>query len=136
MEYEESGLGGSAAKTMQGKKQAVACFNSFTSSMAVPLPPFENLTESQLCDISLFRKFGTYLIKHARDSNSLDLVMKDSALQYLSGVKTSAASKFPKSEMFKSGHDGWYGTLRTDIDTQISRRCLEEGKLHFNLWIC
>ena len=126
-DYVESGKGGDASKTKQGKKQAKSCFDLFTSSLLVPLPSFDLLNEEQLCNISLMRKFGTYLITTARDSRAGELLMRDSALQYMSGVKTAAFERFPDNQMFKKGHDDWYSALRGDIEKKISNRCNELG---------
>ena len=52
------------------------------------------------------------MITTARDSRAGELLMRDSALQYMSGVKTAAFGRFPDNEMFKKGHDDWYTALR------------------------
>lgn len=64
-EYRRAGAsGGNAKSTITGRESAMYHFNKFleTKKMA----PFEQLKQEELCCVTLFQEYGTYLSEFAR----------------------------------------------------------------------
>ena len=97
MEYRRLGTGGTADKTTDRNRPSLLHFNAFLESKG--LGPFESLEEDELCEVDLLREFGTFLRYHARNSRSDDLLMQNSAFDYMSGFKElifDTVSKMPQ----------------------------------------
>jgi hypothetical protein len=62
--FRKSGSGGHAKNTITGRLSALAHFNDFLKEKQLPL--FDELSQSQLCNIELFQEYGTYLSEFAR----------------------------------------------------------------------
>ncbi len=59
VEYRKSGTSGSAKSTVDGKKAAITVFNDFL--LTKRMQTFDKLSEAELCNVDLFREYGTYL---------------------------------------------------------------------------
>ena len=80
--YREAGTGGHAGSTIRGKSAAMKHFSSFLMTLGML---YEECGESVVCDESLLRKFGTYLIENAISDGGKQ-IMRDTAQQYFSGI--------------------------------------------------
>jgi len=69
--YKLSGTGGKAKSTVDGKESSMKHFEDFL--VTKHMPPFADLTEDQLCDITLWQEFGTYLCDFAQNRITDDL---------------------------------------------------------------
>lgn len=56
--------GGTAPSTIKGRVSAMYHFNQFLETKL--MAPFEQLKEEELCCITLFQEYGTYLSEFAR----------------------------------------------------------------------
>ena len=119
--------GNTAPSTVLGKKIAKANFNKFLVLSGNEL--LEELDEETLCDPSLLRKYATYLVEHYVTKDDKHL-MCDSAKQYISGVFVSIQERFPRNVYYDTGAQvhNWYARLRSDLDNEITLRCIELGE--------
>jgi hypothetical protein len=87
------GVEDATERTKSGKVNAVKKFNEHQDFLKQP--HFQDLTEKQLCNPDTFRRFGEFLLKEATtlDKNGFPKLKRDTAVQYLSGVKGTAYSK-------------------------------------------
>lgn len=67
--YKRAGTYGAAPSTVTGKERAIDHFNDFLRTKK--MPAFKDLNEQQLCNITLFQEYGTYLSEHARKKNKV-----------------------------------------------------------------
>ena len=86
------------------------------------------MTEENLCDPSLLRKYATILIENYVTKDDKPL-MCDSAKQYISGAFNTIRDHHPGNENYKLGivHE-WYSKMRHDLDAEITLRCIELGE--------
>jgi hypothetical protein len=135
--------GGSASKTIKGKETATKHFNKFLLSVGVEqeLNQWTIRTARDILSIEFIQMFGGY-ISEATSFDTGDLLMRDTALQYFSGVKTVLvhmfARKFKESSdvldqrMFNAFFEEkvieeWNSKCRAGISQIISSRCIENG---------
>ncbi len=147
VQYRQSGVEGHSSSTIAGKVSALVHFNDFLATKQ--MKKFEELSESELCSIPLFREFGTYLSEQARKKNKVrrlhytvlmltiptdvailnvqgaDLLKWGTAKQFISGPKTDAQNKFKDNVIWV--HQDWYYKIRRDIEATIAKRCIELG---------
>ena len=118
--------GNTAPSTVAGKKIAKANFNKFL--VITGNDALEDMTEENLCDPSLLRKYATFLVEHYVTKEDKPL-MCDSAKQYISGAFNTIRDHHPGNENYKAGivHD-WYTKMRQDLDAEITLRCIELGE--------
>lgn len=121
MEFEPM-VGNTAPNTVAGKNVAKKCFNKFLALTGSNF--IEVLDEVALCSPILLAKFGTFLAEHyvTKDDN---LLMCDSACQYLSGIFNCIQDRFPANEYYdrSSTAHPWYSDLRLALRKTISLRC-------------
>lgn len=122
--YRLSGTGGHAASTVAGKIAGIAHFNDFLATKS--MPQFDALSESDLCCVSLWQEYGTYVSGHAcNKKNGTDLLSWGTAKQVLSGPKATAESKYPGNIMWSN--QTWYSKIRSDVEATVVKRCIELG---------
>ena len=92
VQYRQLGLRGDRPSTRRSTICSLSSFSNFLMSKNLV---FDNLTEDTICQKSLFAEFGDYLANYCKHSNSGELLARDTALQYLSGVKTEMLFRFP-----------------------------------------
>jgi hypothetical protein len=71
--YDLAGTGGKAPSTVSNKNSAIRRFNEFLLSKG--MAEWEQLSQKQLCKLSLFQEFGTYLCKFAFNSKKEDVLL-------------------------------------------------------------
>jgi hypothetical protein len=98
VEYRLTGAGGTAPSTLVGHKYAIRHFNIYLNSRG--LMAFGASQETDICILSLFQQFATYLCEFAGDQNG-DLISLGSALQYFSGAKTVTLNRWPNNLVMK-----------------------------------
>lgn len=122
--YDLAGTGGKSASTVAGKNTAIKRFDEFLQTKG--MSSSEKLSQKQVCKVTLFQEFGTYLCKFAYNSKKDDVLLGWlSCKQFLSGVKNVVCKKFPKHAMW-SNLD-WYKKIRLDIDKIVCNRCIALG---------
>jgi len=112
------------------------------------LPKFGILIEleDQICNQSILKQFGSFLIDDAetvKKGGVAVLFKGGSALQYLSHIATIISLRWPENENYKymfqylqkkksRGTLGpgsvWISNIRTDIQKEIQRRCIDKGE--------
>jgi hypothetical protein len=124
MVYAKSGISGTAESTVQGRKYALAYFDTFLESKNMVRNSLDNTTLTE----NLFREYGTFLADYARDKSG-DPISQGTALQYFSGVKTFYQLTCSGFDVFKytAVVDAWNTSIREGIRDSISRRCIAEG---------
>lgn len=147
-EYRRAGAsGGNAKSTITGRESAMYHFNKFleTKKMA----PFDQLKQEELCCVTLFQEYGTYLSEFARKRRKVlesrclmnipshnktslfhfilqdELLSWGTAKQFLSAPKEAAKQKFEGASIWVN--TVWYTRIRCDIEATILRRCIELG---------
>lgn len=122
--YRLSGIGGHAPKTISGKDAGVSHFNDFLATKH--MQPFDKLSESEVCNKSLWQEYGTYCAEFAINKKTgVDLLSPRTALQVLSGPKALAQSKFNENAIWND--DVWYRKLRADVELTVVKRHIELG---------
>ena len=66
-----SGVGGSSTSTLAGVKTAKDRVNQFLVWIGYHKHNVDDLVEDELCDLKLWRQFGTFLSEHAPQMNSV-----------------------------------------------------------------
>jgi len=123
-DYRLSGTVGHAPSTIAGKVAGMAHFNDFLSTKL--MQPFDKLSESEVCDVSLWQQYGTYVSECAvNKKNGTDLLSWGTAKQVLSGPKAVAENKFGTNIIWQ--HQEWYTKIRSDIESTVVKRCIELG---------
>ena len=89
--------GGSASKTIKGKETATKHFNKFLLNVGVEqeLNQWTVRTARDILSIDFIQMFGGY-ISEATSFDTGDLLMRDTTLQYFSGVKTVLVHMFAR----------------------------------------
>jgi hypothetical protein len=64
-----SGQGGHTASTVAGHNIAKKRFGVFLEFIEHTKKNFDDLNENELCDLTLWQQFGTYLSEHAVQNN-------------------------------------------------------------------
>jgi hypothetical protein len=114
-----------AQRTENAYNVALNQFDTFLSSKGVRTP-FMELNEEYLCDLTLFGEFATFLVDFATErNNGINKIMRDTALQYISGVKTSIKRRFPNSAIWRD--ESWYTKLRAEMETTYDRYSILSG---------
>jgi hypothetical protein len=90
------------------------------------LNTYPELSEEELCNVSLLQEFGTFLITEARDLRTGDLLAQGTAQQYVSGVKSHIFGKFPNNLIWKN-EDEWYTKMYDAIGKGLAQRCISMG---------
>jgi hypothetical protein len=68
--YPELEIGGQSAKTLAGHASAVAFFIiKYRQKVIKDMREFDQYSENELCDASMFRRFGFYLVNEAKMAN-------------------------------------------------------------------
>ena len=91
LQYREAGTGGSSSSTIKGKLTAIGHFATFLATLGLD---YEKSGEDAICNESILRQFGTYLII----TTSADLgkqMAPDTATQYFSGTVMTLKKLFP-----------------------------------------
>ena len=124
MEFALSGSGGVSDSTIRGQQMGMIYFNCFLK--VKNMKQFNELHESEVCSMDLFRQFGGYLIqcfrKSATDEN---ILMVGTVLQYFSNTKNAIMKVFKNNPIWKLT-DEWT-SIRLDIDVQIRREFIKQG---------
>ncbi len=121
--YKLSGTGGKAKSTVDGKESSMKHFEDFLATKH--MPTFADLTEDELCDITMWQEFGTYLCDFAQNRRTNDLLKWGTAKQYISGPKSNAWDRTKGNLIWKD--ETWYTKIRADIEKTIVKRCIEAG---------
>jgi hypothetical protein len=121
--YREAGTGGHAKSTVAGKVSALKQFKVFLSTKNMD---YDNCSEDELCNESLIRQFGTFLIEHAVTPDG-SLLMRDSATQYFSGMIQNLKDRFGKKVALFQSSETWNTEVRSDIMKLVTRRCIANG---------
>ena len=69
MEYRLSGTVGHATSTVTGKANALVHFNDFLATKK--MKSFKELSEEELCSLTLFQQYGTYISEYARNKRKV-----------------------------------------------------------------
>lgn len=123
VQYRQLGIRGDRPSTKRG---TICSLNSFSNFLMSKNLVFANLTEDTICQKSLFAEFGDYLANYCKHSNSGELLARDTAVQYLSGVKTEMLFRFPTHSLWKE-NDEWYTNIRDKIKNEIHQRNAKNG---------
>ena len=143
---EVGGAAGQEASTVRGREGAKKLFESYL--LKRKLPKFDILIEleDQICNQSILKQFGSFLIDDAetvKKGGVAVLFKGGSALQYLSHIATIISLRWPENENYKDmfqylqkkksgGTLGpgsvWISNIRTDIQKEIQRRCIDKGE--------
>ena len=92
--YDLAGAGGKAESTVSGKQSAMKRFDEFLATKG--MDSWEKLSQKQLCKVTIFQEFGTYLSKFAYHSKKDDVLLGWlTCNQFFSGVKNKLLKKFP-----------------------------------------
>lgn len=122
--YRLSGTGGHAPSTVAGKEAGIAHFEDFLATKN--MQPFETLSESELCDKTLWQEFGTYVAEFAINKKTgTALLLPSTALQVLSGPKAVTQAKFQHNQIWNS--ESWYTKIRADVELTVVKRHIELG---------
>lgn len=122
--YDLAGSGGKAESTVSGKNTAMKRFDEFLSTKG--LGTWVKLKEKQICKVSLFQEYGTFLCKFAFNSKKEDVLLGWlSCKQFISGVKNVVWKKYDTNNIWKNLQ--WYRDIRLDIDKIICNRCISLG---------
>jgi hypothetical protein len=156
-QYEKVWKGG-AQKTKEGKKTAMKHFNKYLASKNIE-EPFEEWTLEEArryINMDLMQQYGGYLCE-ATNFDTGDLIMRDTALQYFSGMKMSLIEKWEKKFKFsqmpndvrlyqsffeEKTVEDWNAACRAGIDQIISERCIMGGQCivtkapNLGMWCC
>ena len=81
MEYPETGNGGMSKKTKAGYGNGIKHFEIFLKTKGMKVST--ELTESEICDIKLWREFATFLCYHATCGDGV-LISQGTGKQYMS----------------------------------------------------
>jgi hypothetical protein len=120
MEYREAGTGGVAKSTIVAQHSALLHFVAYLKTKNLV---YETMTEDEICQESLLRQFGTYLITTARTKKGKKMFRRDSA--YGSVIQT-LKRKFKKNELLSN--PTFVTEVRSDILKLIARRNILEGE--------
>ena len=128
MQFVESGMSGTASTTIAGKANAIRRFNEFLKLKH--LEEFDRIGEEEVCSISLFREFATYLTDFAKSTTKSSTSEPDSFLeglscvQIFSGVKNVTSSKFPGNHIWTTANSNleWYTKCRCAIMRNVARQ--------------
>ena len=122
-----SGTFGHRPSTIAGQFSAKQHFDNFVSyKNIVGKTSMDNLAEAELCSITIWQEFGTYLSEIALNTKTGDLLKWGTAKQFFSGAKTVAKKRFPENNFWLK-QDDWYRPIIKDIEQTISVRCMELG---------
>lgn len=117
--------GGTAASTVNGKNAALNQFNNMQRLR--DQPEFSSLSEDEVCSVELFQIFARFITETATTGREKDkLLMRDTCIQYVSGLKNLAVTRFPKNEIWTTERL-WYTKLRSVIAAAVSRRQIQLG---------
>ena len=122
LQYREAGTGGSSSSTIKGKLTAIGHFATFLATLGLD---YEKSGEDAICNESILRQFGTYLII----TTSADLgkqMAPDTATQYFSGTVMTLKKLYPTNPVFNPSLS-WNSEVRSDIQRLITRRHIAEG---------
>ncbi len=125
VKYQQSGLQGEAKSTICAVNSAIGWFNLFLKSKK--LKKAHEISEELLCNAILFREYATYLI------NMVDkhYISQGSAVQYLSGARTSAMARFPDHRCWNEElSGGWYKRLRKSTKDIMKRINVQRGEIN------
>ena len=73
LQYRLSGSKGEAPATIGGRNAALVHFNDFLRTKL--LPTFDEMTQEQLCNKSLWQEYGTYLSEFAKKKTKVRSIM-------------------------------------------------------------
>jgi hypothetical protein len=84
--------------------------------------------EEDLCNVSLFQEFGTFLCEFAFKRKNGELLLH--AINYFGSAKEFVFERFPNNQIWniKIGENkNWYSNIRKGIEKNISNICIREG---------
>ena len=119
MMYEQVGLSGRVESTVRGKVTAMKHYEAFLTSINLV---YEDFTETELVNESMFRQYGTYLIELASRLDGSDALRRGTTNQYFSGAVNTLKSRYKDNNLWRTG--SWLVDVRQDIHKSITRRCI------------
>ena len=124
MEYHEAGTGGQAKSTLNGKESATQHFVAYLTTKG---KDYFTLEENEICQESIIRQFGTYLITTAK-TKAGKYLKRDTAYDYFGGAMQVLKKKFKDNNFL---HGSTFSTIVTevkgDILKLIARRNISDG---------
>lgn len=121
MEYREAGTGGIAKSTVTAQGCALLHFVAYLKTKDLV---YETMTEHEICQESLLRQFGTYMITTAL-TNKGKLFKRDSAYDYYGSVIQTIKKKYKKNELLSN--QTFVSEVKSDILKLIARRNISDG---------
>ena len=116
---------GTSSKSVAGRTSAVKEFNKFLA--LGKMKDFDSRTELELCDVSLWKSFGTYLMDWARTQTNESIAV-NTAMTYLSHARNVACKKFPGNPIWLD-RDSWYRDLRFILEKSMKKNKIAAGEL-------
>ena len=131
VEYPEAQRGLARRTRDSSYRYGILYFDIF--GMTKLYQPFEDMLEDGnediLCDIGMWRQFGTWLHSHGRKiSDPNHHIEAGAALGYLSALTMLCSRRFPTHRTWeRNSFDTWYTDVRKDVENTIKRRDIIEG---------
>jgi hypothetical protein len=116
-------VGGEAASTINGKNAAVQQCENMQERRGQPA--FGSLSQAYLCCVEFFQVFARFITEVAtgRDNKKL---MRDTCMQYISGLKNVIFARYPKDDIWKTTSI-WYTKLRATVYRSVNVRMIALG---------
>jgi hypothetical protein len=118
--YPELEIGGQSAKTLAGYAGAIVFFIKYRKKVRKDLREFDQYSENELADASMFRQFGFYLVNEAKIANG-EWYAKDTLEQAMIRLKGVIYRRFRNNLIWTNGAP-WYTEILKSLNDQIGLR--------------